>query len=97
MKNVPVAWIDYKKINDMVPQRRIIEYLRMCKIKDKVIKFIEKTTRVELIAGGKSLTEEKIHRDIFQEDALSILQFVIAMMSLNHILRKCTGRYKLHE
>ena len=54
-----------------------------------------KTWRVELLAGGKSLAEIKIQRGIFQGDELSPLLFVIAMMSLNHILRKCTARYKL--
>ena len=63
-----------------------------------VINFIEKTMenwKVELIAGGKSLAETKIQRGIFQGDALSPLLFIIAMMPLNHILRKCTAGYKL--
>ena len=51
--------------------------------------------RVELTAGGKSLAETKIQRGIFQEDALSPLLFIIAMMPLNHKLRKCTAGYKL--
>ena len=70
----------------------------MYKISHEVINFIEKTMktwRVELTAGGKSLAETKIQRDIFQGDALSPLLFMIAMMLLNHILRKCTVGYKL--
>ena len=54
-----------------------------------------KNWRVELTAGGKSLAETKIQRRIFQGDALSPLLFIIAMMSLNHIIRKCTAGYKL--
>ena len=54
-----------------------------------------KTWRVELTAGGKSLVEAKIQRGIFQGDAFSPLLFIIAMMPLNHILRKCTTGYKL--
>ena len=54
-----------------------------------------KTWRVELTAGGRSKAEAKIHRGIFQGDAISPLQFIISMMSLNHILRKCTDGYKL--
>ena len=45
----------------------------MYKISTEVINFIEKTMknwRVELTAGGKSLAETKIQRDIFQRDAL---------------------------
>ena len=34
---------------------------------------------------------------IFQGNAQSPLEFVIAMMPLNHILRKYRGRYKPHE
>ena len=72
----------------------------MNKISGEVIKFIEKTMknwREELTTGGKSLAEVKIQRKIFQGDALSPLQFVIAMMPLSLILRKCSDRYKLHK
>ena len=82
----------------MVPQSWIIKCLKMYKISHEVINFIEKimkTWGVELTAGGKSLTETKIQRGIFQGDALSPLLFIIAMMPLNHILRKCTAGYKV--
>ena len=52
---------------------------------------------MELTAGGQNLAAVKILRDIFQGDALSLLLFVIAMMPLNHILRKCTAGYKLSK
>ena len=70
----------------------------MYKISDEVINFkgkTMKTWRVEWTAGGKSFSETKIQRGIFQEDALSPLIFIIAMMPLNHSLRKCTAGYKL--
>ena len=54
-----------------------------------------KTQRVELTASWKNLLETKIQRGIFQEDAQSPLLFLIVMMPLNHILRKCTAGYKL--
>ena len=95
-----MAWIDYKKAYDMVSQSWILHCLKINKIPDEVIQFIEKTMetlRVELTAGGKSLAELKIQRGMFQEDALSPLLFVIAMMLLNHILRKCTAWYKLSK
>ena len=53
-----------------------------------------KTSRMELTAG-RSLAERKIQRGIFQGVVLPPLIFVIAMMPLNHILRKCTAGYKL--
>ena len=93
-----MAWIDNKKASDMVPQSWILHCLKMYKISHEVINFIEKTTqtrRVELTAGGRSLAETKIQRGIFQGDALSTLLFIIAMMTLNHILRKCAVECKL--
>ena len=97
-KNLAMAWIDYKKAYDMVPQSWIINCQKMYKISDEVINFIEKTMqtwRVELTAGGRSLAETKIQRGIFQGDALLPLLFIITMMALNHILRKCTDGYKV--
>ena len=93
-----MAWIDYKKAYDMVPHSWIINSRKMYKISHEVIIFIDKTMktwRVELTAGVRSLVEIKIQSGIFQDDALSPLLFIIAMMALNHILRKCTAGYKL--
>ena len=84
----------------MVLQSWIIDCLKMYKISDEVIKFIKETMknwRVVLTVGGKRFAEVKIQRGIFLEDARSPLLFVIAMMPLNPILRKCTGGYKLNK
>ena len=70
----------------------------MYKISHEVINFIEKTMqtwRMELPVGGRSLAEIKTQREIFQEEELSLLLFIIAMMPLNDIFRKCTAGYKL--
>ena len=68
-----MEWIDYKKAYDMVPQNWIIDYFKLYKISDQVIKFIEKT--MKMTAGRKSLADVKIQRGIFQEDMLSPLLF----------------------
>ena len=97
-KNLAMAWIDYKKVYDIVQQSWIINCPKMYKISDEVINIFEKTRktcRVELTAGGRTLAEAKIQRGIFQGDALSPLLFVIYTMQLNHILRKCTAGFKL--
>ena len=52
---------------------------------------------MELTTGGKNLAEVKIQRVILLGDALSPLQFVIAMISLSQIFRKCTDGYKLSK
>ena len=93
-----MAWIDYKKAYDVVPQSWILHCLKKYKISHEVRKLIEqtkKTWRVELTAGGRSIAETKIQKCIFQGDALSPFLFIIAMMPLNHILRKCAAEYKL--
>ena len=83
--NLAMAWIGNKKAYDMVLRSRIINSLKMYKISHEVINFIDKTMktwRVELTAGGRSFTETKIQRGIFQGDTLSPLLFIIAMMPL---------------
>ena len=97
-KYLAMTWIDYKKKYDMVPQSWIINCLKMYKISYEIINFIEKTMktrRIELTAGGRSLGEIKTQRGIFQGDALSPLPFIVAMIPLNHILKKYTAGYKL--
>ena len=89
-----------QKPYDMVPQNWTLHCLKMYKIPDQVLQFIEKTMetwRVDLTAGWKSLAEVKIQRGIFQGDALSPLLFLIAMMPLSHILRKYSTGYKLSK
>ena len=49
---------------------------------------------MDLIAGRETLPEVKIQRGIFQGDVTTPLLYVIAMMLLNHKLRKCTRGYK---
>ena len=72
----------------------------MYKISDGVINFTEKTMRTwkqKLTAEGRLLDDAKAQRGIFQGDALSPLLFIIAMMPLKHIPRKCTAGYKLSK
>ena len=99
-KNLSIGWIDNKKAYTVVLQSWILHCLKMYKISDKVIKFIEKTKEaqsVELAVEGKSVKEVKTQRGIFQGNASLPLLFVIAMVPLNHILRKCTTGYKLSK
>ena len=87
-----------KKTYDIVPQSWIIDSLKMYTISGEVIKFIEKimkNKRVKLTAGGKGWGENQ-ERD-FLEEAQLLLQFIIVMKLVNLILRKSTGKYKIHK
>ena len=69
----------------------------MYQIFDKIIYFITKAMenwKVELAAGGQTQREVKIQRDIFQDNSLTPLLFVIAMMLFNYMLRKHTSGFK---
>ena len=82
-KNFAMAWIDYKKACNMAPQSWIIDGLKLYKVSDEIIKFVEKTMKnwkVELTAERKSFVEVKIQKGIFQGDALLSSLFVIAIM-----------------
>ena len=95
-KNIARAQIHSKNAPDMILQSWIIYCFKMYKISDEVINFIENTMknwRVELTAGGKSLSEVKIQRDIFRGNVISTLLFETTMMWLGYIFRKCTGGY----
>ena len=97
-QNLPIARIDHKKAYAKVRQSWIINCLKTYKISDEVKNFIEKTMKtwkVELAAGGRRLAEAKVQRGIFQGNVQSSLLFIIVMMPLNHLLRKCTAGYKL--
>ena len=62
--------------------------------------FIEKTMKtwtVELTARGTCLAEAKNQSGIFPGYAQSPLLFVIGMMPLSHIIKKCTARHKLSK
>ena len=54
-----------------------------------------KNWKVELTAGGKSLVEVNIMRDVFKRDVLSPLLFVIVMVPLSYMFKKDTGGYKI--
>ena len=84
----------------MVRQSWILHCLKMYKISHEVINFIKQTMqtwRVDVTARGRSIAETKIQRGIFQGEALSLLLFIIAMMPLNHILKKMRSRIQTQQ
>ena len=85
------CWIDYKKEYDMFPQSWIINCFKMYKISHEVINFIEK--KHEYLDSGidsrwRKLSWRNDPKRYFKEDALLLLQYITAMMPLNHVLRE---------
>ena len=74
-----MAWIDYKKANDMAPHSWIIECLDLLEVAENIqsllVNSIEKW-RVLLCSGNSELCEVEIKRGIFEGDSLSPLVFV---------------------
>ena len=86
--NLAMAWIDYKKVYDMVPHLWIIECLDLFgvaeNIKSLLVNSMEKW-KVMLCSGNSELGEVEIKQGIFQEDSLSPLVFVLALIPLSLI------------
>ena len=95
-----MAWINYKKANDMVPHSWIIECLDFFgvaeNIKSLLVNIMEKW-KVMLCSGNSELGEVEIKRGIFQGDSLSLLVFVLALIPSSLILGKAKGAYEFSE
>ena len=95
-KNIAMGWIDYRKTFDIVPHSWILKCLQMFKVAGNVshlVKHSMKSWKVELSSGKETLAEVNIRRGIFQGDSFSPLLFVIALIPLTLILRKCKNGY----
>ena len=99
-KNLAMAWIDYKKADDMVPHLWIIKCLDLFEvaenIKSLLVNSMEKW-KVILSSGNSELGEVETKRGILQEDSLSPLVFVLALIPLSLILRKAKAAYEFSE
>ena len=99
-KNLAMAWIDYKKVYDMVPHSWIIECLDLFgvaeNIKSLLVNSMEKW-KLMLCSGNSELGEVEIKRGIFQGDSLSPLVFVLALIPLSLTLRKAKAAYEFSE
>ena len=92
-----MAWIDYKKAYDMVPDSWIKECLGLFRVADNIKTLLVnsmKKWRVMLCAGNSELGEVDINPGIFQGDPLSPLLFVLALIPLSLILRKAKAGYE---
>ena len=95
-QNLLMAWIDYKKVYNMVPYSWIINCLEIVRINDKIQRLLAesiKSWREELTSGEENLREVNIRQEIFQGDSLSPLLFVVCLLPLKHILKAAAPGY----
>ena len=96
-KNLVICWIDYHKAYDMVPHSWIKERLTMFKIANNVqnrLHYVMSFWKDELSSNSQNFGNVEIKREIFQGDSLSPLRFIIGLVPLTLILRKCKEAYK---
>ena len=95
-----MAWIDYKKANDMTPHSWIIECLDLLEVAENIqsllVNSMEKC-KVMLCSRNSELGEVETKRGIFQGDSLSPLVFVLALIPLSLVLRKAKATYEFSE
>ena len=86
-----MAWIDFKKAFDMVPNSWLIKCLELFGVADNIRALINSsisTWKTELAAEEKVLGEVNIKRGIFQGGCVSPLLFIVVLISLTLVLRK---------
>ena len=84
----------------MVLHSWIITTMGMVGLADNIIGLIKQSMnrwKINLYADGKLLGSVVIRRGIFQGDSFSPLLFVIALLSLTHILRDTGMGYQLEK
>ena len=85
-----MAWIDFRKAYDMIPHSWILKTLELVETARNIIELLGRgmqSWRTVLFSGENKLGKVNIKRDIFQEDSLSPLLLVVALISVTIILR----------
>lgn len=104
LRNLSMAWIDYKKAFDSVPHSWLLEVLKLYGVSVQVVNLLEhlmQTWRTNLIVktteGEYKTAEIKIKRGIFQGDTLSPLWFCLALNPLSQMLNNNKYGYILNK
>ena len=91
-----MAWIDFRKAYDMIPHSWILKTLELVETARNIIELLERgmqSWRMVLFSGENKLGKVNIKRDVFQEDSLSPLLLVVALISVTVILRTTKQGY----
>ena len=97
-KNLETVWVDYRKAYDSVPHSWIIHCLKTFRVAKNICSFMTKAMvlwHTQLLCGGERLGSVNIQCGIFQGDSFSPLLFIMCLLPLTMILRKCSSGYQL--
>lgn len=104
LRNISVAWVDYRKAFDSIPHSWLLRVLRMHGIADNIITALEglmKTwkTSLQIRAGDllETSDEIRIQRGIFQGDSLSPVWFCLALNPLSMLLNNTKYGYVIDK
>ena len=96
-RNLFMAW-DVKKAYDSVPHDWILHCLKLFRVHEKVVTFLESAIchwSTLLTVKGMSLGKIAIKYEIFQSDRLSPLLFIMYLVLLSMILDQSPKGYKI--
>ena len=96
-----MAWIDYKKANDMVPHSWIEDCLKMYKVSNKVIKFVtkamkKKKKKSEINSRMKNFSRGENPERLFPGRCAFALP-ICNSNDATRLLKKCIGTINLQN
>jgi hypothetical protein len=97
-KNLSMGWIDFQKAYDMVPHSWIIETLKLYRVSEIFINFLQQSMKnwnLWLYCNGKQLCNITVKRGIFQGDSLSPLLFIMTLFPLSDVVLNKTWGYQM--
>ena len=98
--NLAMAWIDYRKVYNMIPHNWISEFLEVFGVAENPKNFLVRSMNkwtLKLMSNGVSSGNVEIRRGIFQGDSLSPLPLVLCVVQLSFILRKVKFHYEFGD
>ena len=98
LTNLSMAYIDYRKVYDLVPHSWITNCLTMFRISENVIQFLQRSMkqwRMSLTSNWEGTGEVSVKRGMFQGDSLSPLLFVLCMVLMWYVFYIKKSKSKL--
>ena len=95
-----MVWIDYQKPYDSVPHSWILKCLKIFRIADNIVSFLEKSMtlwQTVLLLNQDIIGIISIKCGIFQGDSLSPLLFIICLIPLSSLLSSNKFGFKIEN